>query len=66
MNKGKIVRLNDRGFGFISPGEGEKDIFFHASALQGVDFNDLQEGDDVTYEVTEGPKGLSATNVARA
>lgn len=66
MNKGKIVRLNDRGFGFISQGEGEKDIFFHASALVDVEFNDLQEGDEVTYEVTEGPKGLSATNVTRA
>lgn len=66
MNKGKIARLTDRGFGFISQDGEEKDLFFHASELQGVEYNDLQEGDDVTFEVTEGQKGLSATNVSRA
>lgn len=66
MNKGKIARLTDRGFGFISQDGEEKDLFFHASELQGVEYNDLQEGDEVTFEVTEGQKGLSATNVSRA
>jgi cold shock protein len=66
MNKGKIARITDRGFGFISQDGEEKDLFFHASELQDIDFNDLKEGDDVTFEVTDGPKGLNAVNVARA
>ena len=66
MNNGKIARLTDRGFGFISQEGEENDIFFHASELQGVEFNDLKEGDEVTFEATDGPKGLSATNVAKA
>lgn len=66
MNNGTIARLTDRGFGFISQEGEEKDIFFHASEVQDIDFNDLKEGDKVTFEVTDGPKGLSATNVAKA
>ncbi len=66
MQKGTIARLTDRGFGFIAQEGEEKDLFFHANELQGVDFNDLREGDKVTFEVTEGPKGLSATNVSKA
>jgi CspA family cold shock protein len=66
MNKGKIARLTDRGFGFISQDGEEKDLFFHASALVDVAFNDLQEGDDVTFEIAEGPKGPNATDVQRA
>ncbi len=66
MKKGKIARLTDRGFGFISQDGEEKDLFFHATELQGAEFNDLQEGDEVTFEVAEGPKGLNAVNVNRA
>jgi CspA family cold shock protein len=66
MNTGKIARLTDRGFGFISQEGEEKDLFFHATELQDVEFNDLQEGDEVTFEVAEGPKGLNAVNVSRA
>jgi CspA family cold shock protein len=66
MQEGTIARLTDRGFGFIAQEGEEKDLFFHANELQGVDFNDLREGDKVTFEVTEGPKGLSATNVSKA
>ncbi|MDP6704245.1 MAG: cold shock domain-containing protein [archaeon] len=66
METGKIARLTDRGFGFISREDEEKDLFFHANELQGVEYNSLQEGDDVTFEVSDGPKGLSATNVAKA
>jgi len=66
MNNGKIARLTDRGFGFISEEGKEKDIFFHASELQGVEFNDLKEGDSVTFEVNDGPKGLNAVNVSLA
>lgn len=64
--KGSIVRLQDKGFGFIKPEEGEKDVFFHASALVEIVFDDLKEGDMVTFDVEEGPKGPSATNVQRA
>lgn len=64
---GKISRLTDRGFGFITPDEGDKDVFFHANSLtEGTLYDDLKEGDTVTYEVTDGPKGPSAANVARA
>ncbi len=66
MNTGKIARLTDRGFGFISQEGEEKDLFFHATELQDVEFNDLQEGDDVTFEIADGPKGPNAVTVARA
>jgi CspA family cold shock protein len=66
MKTGKISRLTDRGFGFISQEGEEKDVFFHATELVDVEFNDLQEGDEVTFEVAEGPKGLNAVNVKRA
>mgnify|MGYP000853730588 FL=1 len=55
---GKIARVTDRGFGFITPDEGDKDVFFHAENVVDVEFNDLQEGDAVTFDVEEGPKGL--------
>ena len=64
--KGTIARLTDRGFGFITPEGGDKDVFFHANELQGVEFNDLREGDAVTFEMTDGPKGPAAGNVQRA
>ena len=66
MEQGTIARLTDRGFGFIAREGEEKDLFFHSSELQNVEFNDLQEGDAVTFDVTDSPKGLSATNVSRA
>ncbi len=64
---GTIKKLvMERGFGFITR-EGEaKDLFFHSKELSGVTFEELREGDAVTFEVVEGEKGLSATNVARA
>ncbi|KKS38306.1 MAG: cold-shock protein [Candidatus Sungbacteria bacterium RIFCSPLOWO2_12_FULL_41_11] len=66
MQEGTIARLvSDRGFGFIARAGGEKDIFFHSNELKNVEYKDLKEGDKVTFEVTEGPKGLSATNVNR-
>jgi CspA family cold shock protein len=64
--KGKIARVTDRGFGFITPEDGQKDVFFHAKDLNGVMFNDLKEGEEVTFEIVEGPKGPAAANVARA
>ncbi len=65
MEQGKIARLTDRGFGFISREGKEKDLFFHSNELQGVEFNDLKEGDQVQFEVSESPKGPNATKVSR-
>lgn len=67
MNKGTIARLTDKGFGFIKPDDDDKDLFFHANELQeGISFESLNEGDNVTFEIAEGPKGQNATNVALA
>ena len=66
MSEGTIARLTDRGFGFIARDGEEKDLFFHANELQGTTFDDLNEGDKVTFEVTNGDKGPSATNVSKA
>jgi CspA family cold shock protein len=66
MSEGTIARLTDRGFGFIAQEGEEKDLFFHATELVDADFNDLKEGDKVTFEVSDGPKGPNATNVKLA
>jgi CspA family cold shock protein len=64
--KGTIKKLTEKGFGFIT-GEGMgKDLFFHSNSLVGVQFNELHEGDAVTFETEESPKGLNAVNVQRA
>ncbi|KKT19732.1 MAG: Cold shock-like protein, partial [Parcubacteria group bacterium GW2011_GWB1_43_8] len=65
--KGTIKTLvRDRGFGFIAR-EGEaKDLFFHSKELKGVTFDELKEGDALTFEVANGEKGPSAVNVSRA
>ena len=63
---GTIKTLTDRGFGFIAR-EGEaKDLFFHSKELNGVTFDELKVGDTVQFEVAQGEKGPSATNVSRA
>lgn len=63
---GTIKTLTDRGFGFISR-EGEaKDLFFHSKDLNGVTFDELKQGDSVSFEVQEGQKGPNAVNVTRA
>jgi len=63
---GIVKTKTDRGFGFISR-EGEaKDLFFHSKDLNGVTFDEIKEGDTVSFEVQEGDKGLSAVNVTRA
>ena len=65
MQEGTIARLTDRGFGFITR-EGEtKDLFFHSKELKNVEYKDLREGDKVTFEVSESPKGPYAANVSR-
>ncbi len=63
---GIIKTLTSKGFGFISREGEEKDLFFHSSELNGVMFDELREGDAVTFEVTNGDKGPAATNVSRA
>ena len=62
---GTIKRLTDKGFGFIAPEGQDKDLFFHSSALVGVTFTDLHEGDKVTFETEQSEKGPRAANVAK-
>ncbi|QDV70153.1 Cold shock protein CspB [Rosistilla carotiformis] len=62
MAEGTIKRVTDKGFGFIDTG-GAKDLFFHSSALEGVRFDDLREGQRVSFEEGRGPKGPCAENV---
>ena len=62
MSEGTIKRLTDRGFGFIDTGSG-KDLFFHFSNLEGVRFEELQEGQRVSFSEGQGPKGPRAENV---
>jgi len=63
MQKGKIARIMDKGYGFIAIDGEEKDLFFHSNELQDANFDDLKEGDEVEFEVVEGQKGPNATNV---
>lgn len=63
---GTIKRLTDKGFGFIGVEGMEKDLFFHSNALVGVTFEELREGDVLSFETEESPKGLNAVNVKRA
>jgi len=63
MKEGTIARVTDRGFGFIKCEGMEKDLFFHAKELKNVQFNDLREGDKVTFELADGPKGPNAVEV---
>jgi len=65
MQKGKIARVTDRGFGFISREGEDKDLFFHARDLNGVEYDELREDDEVEFEVTDGEKGPAATDVSR-
>ncbi len=62
MAEGSIKKLTDKGFGFIKTG-GEKDLFFHSSSVQGVSFDDLHEGQKVSFTEGRGPKGPCAENV---
>ncbi len=63
--QGTIKKLTDKNFGFISQ-DGGDDLFFHANNLEGVGFDELREGDTVTFEVEETPKGKAAINVKKA
>ena len=63
--QGKIKKLTDKNFGFIAR-DGADDLFFHANNLDGVAFNELREGDAVTFEVEKTPKGNAAVRVKKA
>ncbi len=65
MAEGTIKKLTDKGFGFIDTGKGE-DLFFHMSNVADVSFEDLREGQKVTFSLGEGPKGPRAENVKPA
>ncbi len=64
--KGTIKSKTDKGFGFISREGEEKDLFFHSNDLEGVTFDELQEGAEVTFDVVDGEKGPSAKKVKLA
>ena len=62
MAEGTIKRLTDKGFGFIDTGS-DKDMFFHSSNVEGVSYDELREGQRVSYTEGQGPKGPRAENV---
>lgn len=64
MSTGTVKWFNDsKGFGFIAPQDGSKDVFVHFSAIQAGGFKSLAEGQEVSYSVEDGPKGPQATSV---
>ncbi len=66
MAEGTIKWFSDqKGYGFITPEGGKKDVFVHFSALQGEGFKTLSEGQRVSFDITQGPKGEQAENVVK-
>lgn len=63
---GTIKTLTDRGFGFISREGESKDLFFHSKDLVGVTFEELKQGDTLSFDIVDGQKGPAAVNVSRA
>ncbi len=65
MQQGIVAKKTDKGFGFIKrDGEG-KDLFFHGNELKNISFDELREGDTVSFEVGDSPKGPNAVNVSK-
>jgi len=66
MEEGIVARVvSDKGFGFIKRDGQEKDLFFHSNELVNTSFNDIREGDKVTFEVADSPKGPNAIKVSK-
>ena len=67
MAIGTVKWFNDaKGFGFVTPEDGGKDLFAHFSAIQGAGFKTLKEGQRVSYDAVSGPKGPQASNIRPA
>ena len=67
MSTGTVKWFNDaKGFGFITPDDGSKDLFVHFSAIQASGFKTLKEADKVQYDVEQSPKGPRAANIKQA
>jgi CspA family cold shock protein len=68
MKEGTVIKKNDKGFGFIKvdgAADGSKDLFFHTNELQNISFDELREGDKVSFEIGDSPKGPNAINVSK-
>jgi len=68
MQNGTVIKMNEKGFGFIKVDgapEGSKDLFFHSNELQNISFAELKEGDKVSFEIGDSPKGPNALNVSK-